>query len=100
MQPENQDITVEEDDITQPHLNSVIKQRKRHDAPEDRVQYKDQKLHQIKFAARTSIRKRKISNENLIDDESIEINSRLSDSHREVRSSQIKKETMREVAKR
>ena len=46
------------------------------------------------------MRKRKVSNENLIDSESIEINSRLSDSQREVRTSQIKKETMREVAKR
>ena len=45
-------------------------------------------------------KQRRLSNANLIDSESIEINSRLSDSHREVRSSQIKKETMREVAKR
>lgn len=41
-----------------------------------------------------------MSDQNLIDSSSLELNSRLSDSQREQRTSQIKKDTIREVARR
>lgn len=88
----DQDLTVEEDDI-KPHINSVIKQKKRQDLAHDSPKSKS--------FSRTLNRQRNLSNQNLLDTESIEINSRLSGSHRIVCTSQIKKDTMkREVAKR
>ena len=91
MQPD-QDLTVEEDDI-KPHINSIIKQKKRQDLARDSPK--------AKSFSRTANRQRNLSNQNLLDSDCIEINSRLSESHRIVRTSQIKKDTMkREVAKR
>lgn len=91
MQPD-QDLTVEEDDI-KPHINSVIKQKKRQDMARGDSP-------KAKSFSRT-IKQRNLSNQNLLDSDSMEINSRHSESHRVVRASQIKKDTMkRDVAKR
>ena len=89
MQPTDQDVTFEEDDITkinincaqtvkqneitQPNINSVIKQKKRQDLHDDNSIYKEKKLNQMKYIARSSMRKRKISNENLMDSESLSV---------------------------
>lgn len=93
MQPD-QDITVEEDDI-RPHINSIVKQKKKQD-----MANKDDSLEVMSFS-RTIIRSKNVSNQYLLDSDSMEINSRHSESHRIVRTSQIKKDTMkRDVAKR